>query len=247
VLTPPEPATRLRHAREARGLSSRQVAEATKLSVRLVEALEAGHLSLLPEGIYRRAIVRAVAREVGLVPDAILADYARACPDELPEPRLPRAIEAPRVSHSTSRLAAVVGAVVPILAGAGYLLWPTSGVVSRSERAAPVGVRHTAVEPAGGLGMEPAHTEGAVTVTLSISARCHVLAMADGREVLNRRLEPGDTVAIELREELALSGDDASAVQFSINGQAGRPFGEADEPLSAHIRRDDYAALLVRD
>ena len=59
-------------------------------------------------------------------------------------------------------------------------------------------------------------------------------------------LEPGDTVPIELGHELLLLGDNASAVQFSINGQAGRLLGAPGDVLSARIGRDDYQDFLVR-
>ena len=51
---------------------------------------------------------------------------------------------------------------------------------------------------------------------------------------------------IELGDELLLLGDNASAVQFSINGQAGRLLGEPGDVLSARIGRDDYQDFLVR-
>ena len=62
-----DPAARLRLAREQKGLSPRQVAEATKLSVRAIEMLERDCLSGLPAGIYRRSIIRAIARDVRLM------------------------------------------------------------------------------------------------------------------------------------------------------------------------------------
>lgn len=79
---PSDPAIRLRLAREAKNLSTRQVAEATKLSVRAIEALEGDRLSALPEGIYRRGIIRAAASEVGLDPEQIVRAFSNAHPDD---------------------------------------------------------------------------------------------------------------------------------------------------------------------
>jgi hypothetical protein len=59
-------------------------------------------------------------------------------------------------------------------------------------------------------------------------------------------MEPGETVPIELGDELLLFGDNASAVQFSINGQAGRLLGQPGDALSTRIGRDDYQDFLVR-
>jgi len=64
--------------------------------------------------------------------------------------------------------------------------------------------------------------------------------------VLARTVEQGETLPIELGEELWLLGDNAAAVQFSINGQAGRLLGVPGEALSVRIGRDDYEDFLVR-
>jgi hypothetical protein len=53
-------------------------------------------------------------------------------------------------------------------------------------------------------------------------------------------------VRLDVRHEIVLSGDDAGAVQFSINGRAGRQLGPAGSPLQLRIARDDYHAWLVQ-
>ena len=58
--------SRLRAAREARGVSLRDIAAATKISVLVLEALERNDASRLPGGIFSRAFVRSYAKEVGL-------------------------------------------------------------------------------------------------------------------------------------------------------------------------------------
>ena len=100
--------------------------------------------------------------------------------------------------------------------------------------------------PVAGLIETPLATPRPVVVTLTISSRCQLRVLADGAEILGRVMVPGETVAIELGDELLLLGDNASAVQFSINGQAGRQFGVPGDVLSARIGRDDYQDFLVR-
>jgi hypothetical protein len=85
-----------------------------------------------------------------------------------------------------------------------------------------------------------------VVVTLTISSRCSLRVIADGNEILGRTMEQGETMTIELGDELLLVGDNASAVQFSINGQAGRLLGKPGDVLSTRIGRDDYQDFLVR-
>ena len=60
---------KLREAREGRGISLRQIATSTKISVAALEALERNDVSKLPGGVFSRAFVRSYASEVGLDPD----------------------------------------------------------------------------------------------------------------------------------------------------------------------------------
>ena len=250
-----DPATRLRTAREEKGLSHRQLAEATKLSVRAIELLESDRIGELPEGIYRRSIVKSVAREVGLNPDQLLADFAERHPGTLQRPTAAVIVE-PKATSSFQKALALVSAVLPIAAGVLYfaLPWrepyraaviPPSPTELEQRRVEPV---RAEIVPIGGFAETPgpASRPVPVVVTLTISSRTKLRVLADGNEILGRVMEPGETLPIELGDELLLVGDNASAVQFSINGQAGRLLGEPGDVLSARIGRDDYQDFLVR-
>jgi hypothetical protein len=250
------PAERLRVAREAKGLSHRQVADATKLSVRAIESLERDCLRELPGGIYRRSIVKAVAREVGLNADQILNEFISLHPDDLPSMPTSGLVE-PTTAASTSRLFALFSAALPLIGGVLYLassfarpamhtaVAAPKPIVKEAQRVLPVTAE---VVPVGGFVRvaETSTRPAPVVVTLTISSRCQLRVVADGNEIVGRTMEQGETLPIELGGELLLLGDNASAVQFSINGQAGRRLGEPGDVLSTRIGRDDYQDFLVR-
>jgi cytoskeletal protein RodZ len=73
---------RLRRARDSRGVSLRQVANITRITVRALEAVERNDLSRLPGGIFTRSFVRAYAAEVGLDPEGTLREFLAQCPEE---------------------------------------------------------------------------------------------------------------------------------------------------------------------
>jgi len=73
---------RMRHAREQRGVSLRQIAEATKLSVRALEALERNDISRLPGGIFSRAFVRSYASEIGVDPEQTVREFLSQFPHD---------------------------------------------------------------------------------------------------------------------------------------------------------------------
>lgn len=248
---PPSPVTeRLKHAREARGLSHRQIADVTRLSARVIQALEEGRLHQLPPGIYRRSIVRAVAREVGLDPEALLRAFLDEYPDAVPLPVSASVVAEPAsTSHATWRRAlAMLGAVVPLLAGVAYF---GRTPVTRSSDDAPVrhtvrgpGVWRPEIVPAGGFSEAPPPLARPVAMLIAVSARCQLRVTADGGLLAARMFEPGESLRFAFSEGVDLSGDNAGAVQYSLNGQAGRQLGAAGQPLSAHIGRDDYPLFL---
>ena len=73
---------KLRDARERRGISLRQIANATKISVVALEALERNDINRLPGGIFSRAFVRSYAAEVGLDPDAMIQEFIAEFPND---------------------------------------------------------------------------------------------------------------------------------------------------------------------
>jgi cytoskeleton protein RodZ len=74
---------KLREARERRGLTLRVIADTTRISVRLLEALERNEISRLPGGIFSRSFVRAYAREVGLEPEQMIAEFITRFPHDI--------------------------------------------------------------------------------------------------------------------------------------------------------------------
>lgn len=72
---------RLKRQREARGISLRDIAEHTKLSVRALEALERNEISRLPGGIFSRGLVRAYAEQIGADPEATVQEFIARFPD----------------------------------------------------------------------------------------------------------------------------------------------------------------------
>lgn len=130
----------LRTTREAAGRTLRDVADVTKLGVRTLDALERNQIDRLPPGIFRRAVVRAYAREVGLDPEETLRVFLGRYPDALPPPGPPQGPVAdlpvrPRGWTSVILTGLAVGVIVALVVAA-YLLWPRSAAVGDTSRGA---------------------------------------------------------------------------------------------------------------
>ena len=81
----PDAGAMLRAARDAAGLSVQQVAQRLKLTVRVVEAIEANDRRGIPAMVYLRGYARSYARLLGMDPEPLLVAYAR----EATEPSQP--------------------------------------------------------------------------------------------------------------------------------------------------------------
>jgi len=68
----------LREAREARDISIEEIASATKICSRYLEALEADHLDVMPGEFFIKGIIRNYTRAIGLDGEDVLAKYRAA-------------------------------------------------------------------------------------------------------------------------------------------------------------------------
>jgi hypothetical protein len=75
----------LRAERERRDLTLKAISESTKVSLPLLEGLEADDISRWPGGIFRRAFVRSYAEAVGLDPDAVFRRFEQQHRPAAPE------------------------------------------------------------------------------------------------------------------------------------------------------------------
>ncbi len=74
--------SRMRQAREQRGVSLRQIAEKTKIGVSALEALERNDISRLPGGIFSRGFVRSYAAEIGVDPEQTVREFLAQFPHD---------------------------------------------------------------------------------------------------------------------------------------------------------------------
>lgn len=93
---------KLRKQREQRGIELDKISNATKISTRMLRALEEEHFDQLPGGVFNKGFVRAYARQVGLDAEEAVSDYLSALRESqvqaqniLPDFRKPIDVAAP--------------------------------------------------------------------------------------------------------------------------------------------------------
>lgn len=251
---------KLRLARERRGISLRQVAASTKISVATLEALERNDLSRLPGGIFSRGFVRSYAVEVGLEPDETVREFLdRAQGEPAPASHVPVAIpEEESQFESRQRMASVVLKLVlvsiPIIAVILYFTWrsrpadtggtsPVTGGQPASAAAAPPS--QTPAQAAAGLSLG-APAAGLMRIEMRPTAECWVRLTVDGERIMQRVMRPGEREARDVKDTAIVEVEvgDAAAFGFSINGRPGRSLGGRGERKTARITRATMGDFL---
>src|ERR1700691_6720545 len=69
---------KLRKQREQLGIALDAISNTTKISTRMLRAIEEEHFDQLPGGVFNKCFVRAYARQVGLDEEEAVADYLTA-------------------------------------------------------------------------------------------------------------------------------------------------------------------------
>jgi len=117
----------MRQAREQRGVTLRQIADATKIGISQLEALERNDISRLPGGIFSRAFVRSYAVEIGVDPEQTVRDFLAQFPHDSVTVGSPHVIvdeHGPGTRRLPPRALMILGTVVLVVAV--ILLWSLS-------------------------------------------------------------------------------------------------------------------------
>jgi cytoskeletal protein RodZ len=254
----------LRHAREQRGWSLEELSIRTRIAVSKLAAIEANSFERLPEGFYRRAYLRAYAREVGLDSERVVDSYRTQWSDgtEMVKPAGAPDRPAPPVSRkyldwlriqlmllASLVTAAAIALVVVVLRQHPDPIAQTSKV-PRLTTAEAQGIAPPAVGTGGGSAAAAvAPVEGTIVyaplqVEVLAQGPCWLGATADGKRVVYRVLNKGERLTLEARDELALRIGDAGNFRFTVNGMPGRRLGDAGDDLTVHLTPTNFRKFV---
>jgi cytoskeleton protein RodZ len=259
---------KLRQARERRGISLRQIAASTKISVAALEAPERNDSSKLPGGIFSRAFVRSYAIEVGLDPEQTVREFLERFNEEPPPSAQVHTAsisdedvafeQRQRRASLVATVSVIVVAVVAVAAFAEYRWGNHSGaaqtppVSAGSEQAAPPTADPGPSAPAAPDVANPTDTAGsapvaadALKVDLHPTGDCWISATVDGKRLFARVVKSGEHETLTVRREGVLEIGDAGAFAFSVNGREGKPVGDSGEVKTIKLTPAD-AAQYVR-
>jgi len=209
----------LRREREIRGISLKEIADATKISKRFLEAIERNDHRTLPAPVFTRGFVREYARYLGLAAEEIVSRYNYAAAgddrieqsthlDRLVQPNPSPQRESKGIPPLYARVDRNIYLVIAIVAALSFVAWwaprfrrearaESIDSVTRSAAApAPVHVTRTPVKP------PPAQpVDDALHLTIVVTEDAWIDLNADGKRVFRGDLNIGDRRSFDAREE----------------------------------------------
>jgi cytoskeleton protein RodZ len=252
---------KLRAAREARGISVRDVAEQTRIAPMYIECIENDNYKPLPGGIFNKGFVKSYARFIGMDENEALQDYSRLLsqtesstpPVEEFRSYRPEVLTDDRASQSSLATIVIAGVILAIMTFGIYMLvsW------LRSEPSAPTAATNTNTSNQTAAQQPDAATPapaGDVPTMQNLrvefrtaSEPISLSATSDGRNSVNT-VTPSAPQIFEPRQSLRLSYAKALApsAQLFINGkQIVLPTAPAN-PRRIPIEIDINAANLAQ-
>jgi cytoskeleton protein RodZ len=231
----------LSREREIRGISLKEISDATKISRRFLEALEKNEHRSLPAPVFTRGFVREYARYVGLDADEMVNRYNTACahddriekppqiqryPDEPVRdisPKPPRKRGIPHASVDWNAIALLL--IAAALAGVAW--WAIK--YRRHEPAEPVAETTTiaamapkAAAPATQPDPEtpaPTGDDTVLRLTIDAVANSWVVLDADGKTVVNAEIVKGERREVEARDQFRFrTVGNAAGIALTLNG-----------------------------
>jgi cytoskeletal protein RodZ len=240
----------LRRERELRGIDLREMADATKISIRFLQALEQDRVDILPGGLFPRAFVRQYAKYLGLDPERLVAEFVYAHGGETAPRKDARATV--RVDQGPPRGLILLAVALGLL---GLVGWKVRGQVTRPQQSASPSMAappaatfaHDRVyPPPSGAAGTPSMAAGTMVLTVLARRSSWVEAKVDGTTVLNRVLKDGESQRLEARQEVLLSVGNAGRVAVTLNDRPLGPLGrDGEQRRGIAINAQTAPALLA--
>ncbi len=250
----------LRREREIRGISLKEIADATKISKRFLEAIERNDHVNLPAPVFTRGFVRENARYVGLNSEEMVNryNYAAAQDDRVekppqiekypqvpprditPRPKPKRGIPPPyaRVNMNAVVLVVIVAALAAV---AFWAVRQKRGDQDVAGDAPPtVTAPATVTAPPAAPPAKP--DDSMLRLTIDVTENAWVTLEADGATVFNKEMMSGEQHAFEAKDRFRFrTVGNAAGLTLRLNDIELPPLGDDGEVIKNRVF--DRAAL----
>jgi hypothetical protein len=235
--------TRLKQHREQRKITLDDISASTKISTRLLRAIEDEHFDQLPGGIFNKGFIRAYARQVGMSEDEAVTAYLEASGQvevqkDAPAQQFPLQIAREKLKPPSATAADIpwsMLALALIVLAIAFASWnfyvrqknalphPEAAALSPlsgGQKSTPELVSSREPSPAPPSMMPAASPVAAVSFTVLIKAQqdCWVLIKTDGKPGGQEMLSAGAQRAVTGTRQIEVRAGNIGALDFSFNG-----------------------------
>jgi cytoskeleton protein RodZ len=257
----------LRLAREARGISLREISEQTRISTRYLEAIEADDYKRLPGGIFNKSFIKAYAKHIGYDEKEALEAYMRtardqgASPDDVVStPYQPRVYTDGNTRSPLVTLFLTV-LILAILSLGVYaaLHWyqrnaanqvseNNNAPVNNASGSQSINTNAAATNPAAPNSSSPPAAANFSVQLRALGERVWVKAAVDDEDGAEAILAPDEIKEFKPTERFSVlySKSKARALEVKINGRAANvlPNSKPGGLAEVVITKDDYARFM---
>jgi transcriptional regulator with XRE-family HTH domain len=245
----------LRREREIRGISLKEIADATKISKRFLDALERNDHRTLPAPVFTRGFVREYSRYVGLNAEEMVNRYnfAAANDDRIEKPpqvekypqtpprdispKPPRKRGIPPAYARVNRNLIAVALIAAALAGVTW--WAVQNRRIEQDVAAEAAVvattSGTATVPPPPP-PSPVVDDSRLHLAVEVVGNSWVVLEADGKTVVNAEMLQGERRTFEANDEFRFRNiGNAAGLKLTLNGAAVPPLGDDGEVIRNRV------------
>jgi transcriptional regulator with XRE-family HTH domain len=256
----------LRREREIRGISLKEIADATKISKRFLEAIERNDHRTLPAPVFTRGFVREYARYLGLNSEEMVNRYnfAAAGDDRIEKSaHLERLVQPPviqreppkkkgippayaRIDRNVYLLAIIVAALVAVAWWAVQHKRAESEI--RAESVPPTIIaprRRMVTQPAVAASPVVSKSDDMLRLTLELTDDSYIDLEADGKTIMKDTYRRGMRDTFEAKDSFRFRRiGNAAGVILMLNDKQIPPLGDDGEVIKNRVFDHAYLARL---
>ena len=234
----------LKKEREIRGISLAEIADATKISKRFLDALERNDFAILPAPVFTRGFVREYARYLGLNAEEMLTRYGHFASTHRegddPQPLISSSFSGSvRTKRRSGWWIWLLGGFLLALAvalGLWFFKWGRSE--SKASEIPPSFIGQPLASPSIQAleTVETAPAEPILTLELTAKERTWVELHADERLIVRAELKEGEIRRLTAREQFEFKTiGNARGLTLRLNGVTLPPLGESGQVVHGQI------------
>ena len=248
----------LKRERELRGISLREIADSTRISLKFLQALEEDRLEVIPGVFFVRAILRSYARTIGIDEHQVLNRYQEVYTFEeqlqygesLEQPKPPPKLLSRLFSRKSIWITALALAITVLGLVLLYIFFlaPENKTSVSSKPPQPVAQfeipkRYPPPEP-----LPLVEESRGVRLEMTFIEETWIHVYADGESVWDGIKNKGESLSVKAEREVRLSIGNAGGPDFTINGQKARPLGpNGAVRVDIRITPENYRDFLAAE